>query len=145
MKQFRFVHILTMLSLVVVLASCGLAQPGYGEDYSDRPVRNRQVYMDPYYGNSTIVRDPYTGRYYEVMPVDPYGYGGFSAPYGSYGNSGYYGRNNTRVYSNNTRVNNNRENNTNTPRRTQTPQVQQQQPRESSPTINKAKSIIRKD
>lgn len=137
MKQFKFAHILTMLSLVVVLASCGLTQPGYGEDYSDRPVRNRTVYMDPYYGNSTIVRDPYSGRYYEVTPVDAYGYG--YDPYRSYGNTRYYGRNSNRVYSNNTTRNNN------TPRRTQSPQVQQQQPRESSPTINKAKSIIRKD
>ncbi len=134
MKNFRLVHILTMVSLVVVLASCGLTQPGYGEDYSDRPIRDRSVYMDPYYGNSTIVRDPYTGRYYEVTPVDSYGYG-YPAPYGSYGNSRNYGRNNNRVYSNNT------------PRRTQAPRVQQQQqqPRETSPTINKAKSIIRKD
>ena len=136
MKQFKFAHILTMLSLVVILASCGLTQPGYGEDYSERPVRNRSVYMDPYYGNSTIVRDPYTGRYYEVTPVDSYGYGTYSAPYGSYGNSRNYGRNTNRVYRNNMPRTNN------TPRVTQ-PQVQQ--PRESSPTINKAKSIIRKD
>ena len=139
MKQLKFAHILTMLSLVVLLASCGLSQPGYGEDYSDRPVRNRQVYMDPYYGNSTIVRDPYTGRYYEVTPVDAYGYGTYAAPYGNYGNSRYYGRNNTRVYRDNTPRTNN------SPRGSQSPQVQQQQPRESSPTINKAKSIIRKD
>ena len=134
MKQFRFVHILTMLSLVVVLASCGFTQPGYGDDYSDRPVRNRQVYMDPYYGNTRIVRDPYTGRYYEVTPVSPYGYDTYSSAYGSYGNSRYNGRNTSRSYSNNT------------PRRSQSSQVQQQQqPKESSPTINKAKSIIRKD
>ena len=134
MKQLRFSHILTILSLVVILASCGLSQPGYGEDYSDRPVRNRQVYMDPYYGNTTIVRDPYTGRYYEVTPVGPYGYDTYSYPYGSsYGNGRYYGRNNGRVYRNNTSGG------------SRSPQVQQQQPRESSPTINKAKSIIRKD
>lgn len=132
MTQFKFAHILTMLSLVVVLASCGFTQPGYGDDYSDRPVRSRQVYMDPYYGNTTIVRDPYTGRYYEVTPVGPYGYDTYSSGYGSYGNGRYYGRNSNRVYSN-------------SPRRSQSSQVQQQQPRESSPTIDRAKSIIRKD
>src|SRR5215213_738096 len=103
MKQFKLVHILTMLSFVVVLASCGLTQPGYGEEeYSDRPVRSRQVYMDPYYGNTTIVRDPYTGRYYEVTPVSPYGYDTYSSPYGSTGNSRYYEKNNARAYTNNT-------------------------------------------
>ena len=136
MKRFSFAQILTMLSLVAILASCGFTQPGYGEDYGDRPVRNRSVYMDPYYGNSQIVRDPYTGRYYEVTPVGPYGYDPYSS-YGAYGNGGYYGRNTTRVYRNNN------PRTSNTPRVTQSPQVQQ--PRESSPAINKAKSVIRKD
>ena len=137
MKRFNFVHVLSMLVLVVILASCGFTQPGYGEDYPDRPVRNRQIYSDPYYGNATtIVRDPYTGRYYEVTPVSPYGYDTYSAPYGTYGNSRYYGRGNNRGYSNNS------------PRRSQTTtQTQEQppQPRENSETINKAKNIIRKD
>ncbi len=122
-----------MLVLVVILAGCGFTQPGYGEDYSDRPVRSRQVYSDPYYNGTTIVRDPYTGRYYEVTPVAPYGYDTYSSPYGSYGNSRSYGRGNTRVYSNNS------------PRRSQTTTQTQQQPRANSETINKAKNIIRKD
>ena len=135
MKRFNFVHVLSMLVLVVILASCGFTQPGYGEDYSDRPVRSRQIYSDPYYGNATtIVRDPYTGRYYEVTPVGPYGYDTYSYPYGTYGgNSRYYGRGNNRGYSNNS------------PRRTQTTTQPQQQQRGSSETINKAKSIIRRD
>ena len=122
-----------MLVLVVILASCGLTQPGYGEGYSDRPVRTRQIYSDPYYGNATtIVRDPYTGRYYEVTPVGPYGYDTYSAPYGTYGNSRYYGRSG-RVYTNNS------------PRRVQSPAQTQRPPKASSETINKAKNIIRKD
>lgn len=134
MKRFNFVHILSMLVLVVILASCGITQPGYGEDYSDRPVRSRQVYSDPYYGNATtIVRDPYTGRYYEVTPVSPYGYDVYASPYGSYGNSRYYGRGSSRGYSNNS------------PRRSQTTTQTQQQPRGNSETINRAKNIIRKD
>ena len=135
MKRFNFVHVLSMLVLVVILASCGFTQPGYGEDYSDRPVRSRQIYSDPYYGNATtIVRDPYTGRYYEVTPVGPYGYDTYSAPYGTYGgNSRYYGRGNSRGYS------------SNSPRRTQTTTQPQQQQRGNSETINKAKNIIRRD
>jgi len=136
MKRFNFVHVLSMLVLVVILASCGFTQPGYGEDYSDRPVRSRQIYSDPYYGNATtIVRDPYTGRYYEVTPVGPYGYDTYSAPYSTYGghNTRYYGRGNSRGYSNNT------------PRRSQTTTQPQQQQRGSSETINKAKNIIRRD
>jgi hypothetical protein len=132
MKKFNFVHILTMLVLVVVLASCGFTQPGYGdEQYPDRTVRSRSIYTDPYYGTTQVVRDPYTGRYYEVTPVSPYGYGYDS--YGTYGNSRYYGRSSGRRYSNNY------------PRRSQSTQPQQQQSRGNSETINKAKSIIRKD
>ena len=136
MKRFNFVHVLSMLVLVVILASFGFKQPGYGEYYYDRPVRSRQIYSDPYYGNATtIVRDPYTGRYYEITPVGPYGYDTYSSyPYGTYGgNSRYYGRGNNRGYSNNS------------PRRTQTTTQPQQQQRGSSETINKAKSIIRRD
>ena len=136
MKNFNLVQILGMLLVVVVFASCGLTQPGYGEDYEDRPVRGRQIYSDPYYNSgTTIVRDPYTGRYYEVTPVSPYGYDPYlSNPYGStYGNSRYYERNSNRSYSNNT------------PRRTQTQPVQTQQQNRGSETTNKAKSIIRKD
>jgi hypothetical protein len=131
MKKFNLVHVLTMLVLVVVLASCGFTQPGYGdEQYPDRTVRSRSIYTDPYYGSTQVVRDPYTGRYYEVTPVSPYGYGYDS--YGSYGNSRYYGRSG-RSYRNNY------------PRRSQSTQTQQQPSRGSSETINKAKSIIRKD
>ena len=132
MKKFNFVHVLTMLVLVVVLASCGFTQPGYGdEQYPDRTVRSRSIYSDPYYGTTQVVRDPYTGRYYEVTPVSPYGYDTYSSPYGTYGNSRSYGRSSGRRYSN-------------TPRRSQSTQPQQQS-RGSSETINKAKSIIRKD
>ena len=141
MKRFNFVHVLSMLVLVVILASCGFTQPGYGDEgYSDRPVRGRQVYADPYYGNTTIVRDPYTGRYYEVTPVSPNGYDTYGSRYGTYEDNRYYGRGNNRGgYSNNV------------PRRSQSSTQPQQQhrgtseTRSSSETINKAKDIIRKD
>jgi hypothetical protein len=133
MKKFNFVHVLTMFVLVVVLASCGFTQPGYGdEQYPDRTVRSRSIYTDPYYGTTQVVRDPYTGRYYEVTPVSPYGYDTYSSPYGTYGNNRSYGRSSGRGYSNNY------------PRRSQSTQPQQQS-RGNSETIDKAKSIIRKD
>ena len=130
MKRFKFIHLLTMLVVIVTLASCGFTQPGYGEEeYSGRPVRSRSVYVDPYYSNApVIVRDPYTGRYYEVTPVSPYGYDPYyGTTYPSYGRT-YGGRS----YSNNY------------PRRYQSTQPQAPKER-SSETINKAKNIIRKD
>ena len=134
MKKFNFLSLLVGLVIIVTLASCGMTQPGYGdEQYPDRTVRNRSIYSDPYYGRTQIVRDPYTGRYYEVTPVSPYGYDAYSSPYGSYGNSRYYGRGSSRGYSNNS------------PRRSQTTTQTQQQPRGNSETINRAKNIIRKD
>jgi hypothetical protein len=140
MKRFNFPLVAVMLGLVLVFASCGLTQPGYGDEgYSERPVRGRQVYGDPYYSNApTIVRDPYTGRYYEVSPVSPYGYDTYSYPYGSYGNTRYYGNRRSTVYNNRSR-----EHRTNTPRTS--PQTQTKPSRGSSETINKAKGIIRKD
>lgn len=129
MKRFNFVQIAVVLVLVVTLASCGLTQPGYGDDYSDRPVRSRQIYSDPYYSNGpVIVRDPYTGRYYEVTPVAPYGYDPYGYP-GTYGNTRYYGSNRGARVS--------------YPRRTQPVQTQEQN--RGSETTNKAKSIIRRD
>ena len=126
-------QIFGMLVLVITIASCGLTQPGYGEEqYPDRTVRSRQIYSDPYYNSgTTIVRDPYTGRYYEVTPVSPYGYDPYLSPYSTYGNNRYYGRSTSRGYT------------TNYPRRTQPVQTQEQN--RGSETTNKAKSIIRRD
>jgi hypothetical protein len=127
MKRFKILSLLTLLVLVVTLASCGMTQPGYGDEYPDRPMRSRSVYTDPYYGNApTIIRDPYTGQYYEVTPVNPYGYGYPGAyPYDVYGNNHYYGRGGYNNY----------------PRRSQSAPQQQQK---SSETINRAKDMIKK-
>ena len=136
MKSFNFLSFSAILVLVVTLASCGLTQPGYGdEEYSDRPVRSRQIYSDPYYSNSRIVRDPYTGQYYEVTPVSPYGYETYGYPAGSYGNNRNYGRRSSGGYS------------TNYPSRTQSTQQSNttQEQNRGSGTTNKAKSIIRGD
>ena len=133
MKKISFLQIAVVLALAITFVSCGLTQPGYGdEQYPDRQVRSRQIYSDPYYNSgTTIVRDPYTGRYYEVTPVSPYGYDAYSS-YGSYGNNPYYGRRTSRGYSNSS------------PRRSQTTTETQQQ-NTNSETINRAKSIIRRD
>ena len=135
MKKINFVQLLVGLVLLVTLASCGLTQPGYGdEEYPDRTVRSRSVYGDPYYGGTRIVRDPYTGQYYEVRPVAPYGYDAYGYPYdtyGTYGRNPYYGRSGR--YS------------TNYPRKTQSSGSTQQQQQQSSgsQTTQKAKDIIR--
>src|SRR5215213_1292885 len=131
MKKINFVQLLVGLVLVITLASCGMTQPGYGdEQYPERTVRSRSIYSDPYYGGTQIVRDPYTGQYYEVTPVAPYGTYGY--PYDTYGRNPYYGRSSGR-YS------------TNTPRRntsTGTTQPPRQQQNSGSTTTQKAKDII---
>lgn len=135
MKKFNLLSLLVGLVLIVTLASCGMTQPGYGdEQYPDRTVRSRSIYSDPYYGRTQIVRDPYTGQYYEVTPVgpsygyDPYGYG---YPSSTYGRSPYYGRNSRTT--------------TSSPRRYSSPSSgSTQQQNNGSPTTQKAKDIIRK-
>ena len=133
MKKFNFLSLLAGLVVIVTLASCGMTQPGYGdEQYPDRTVRSRSIYSDPYYSGTQIVRDPYTGRYYEVTPISP-GYDTYGYPYGSYGTYGsnpYYGRSGR--YS------------TNYPSRTQSSRSTQQQ-NNGSTTTQKAKDIIRKN
>ena len=100
MKRFSFIQLLVILFAAVTLVSCGMSQPLYEDEY-DRPMSRRQVYADPYfYGNAPmLVRDPYSGRYYEVVPVgpgaygSPYGYGagyGYGRANGNYGRGGYY-------------------------------------------------------
>lgn len=132
MKQLSFVQMVVMLVLVVTFASCGFSQPLYEDnDYGDRRVMRRDVYTDPYYGNTTrIVRDPYTGQLYEVTPVSPYGgyYPGASSyPYGTYGGRNY-GRTNRGSYG------------SSAPQRTL---PQPQQPRQqSSEKIERARDII---
>ncbi|HVG16429.1 MAG TPA: hypothetical protein VM935_15765 [Chitinophagaceae bacterium] len=89
MKNFSLIQMIGFLSLVVTMVSCGFSQPLYEDgQYSDRRSSTR-IYDDPYYNNNsrtTIVRDPYTGQYYEVTPVGP----GANYP-GVYGN-GYPAR-----------------------------------------------------
>lgn len=135
MKRFSFVQMVVILVLVVTIASCGMTQPMY-DDYSERRPAGREVYLDPYYGNAPmIVRDPYTGRYYEVAPVGPYG--AYSGSYPYYGNrSRYYGRGHGRgpVYNNTPRNNQNN----NTPRGG----TNQQPSRRTTENIDKARDII---
>lgn len=96
MKNLTFLSMALIAVLMVLAVSCTPLQGAQG-DYEERPSTSRRVYMeDPYYGGTTyLVRDPYTGMYYEVRP---YGY----SPYGSYYGSGrgydpYY---NNRYYRN---------------------------------------------
>ncbi len=150
MKNFSLFQMVGLLTMVITIASCGFTQPVYDEDYSDRGTMRRQVYDDPYYNNNrtTVVRDPYTGQYYEVRPVgsDVY-YPGASV----YGN-GYpsrraaYPSRNSRVYSdrNNSRNSNNNTYNRNTNTSTQNTRPQEQAPASNSGSrkIDEARDVI---
>lgn len=90
MKNPTFLSMALIAVLMVLAVSCTPLQQSQG-DYDERPTSSRRVYMnEPYYGGTTyLVRDPYTGMYYEVRP---YGY----SPYGT----GYYGSYNDPYYNN---------------------------------------------
>jgi hypothetical protein len=101
MKSNKFLSFAFIAVLVVTAVGC-TALRGDNE-YLENGNNNRRVYVDdPYMYNNTPmwVRDPYTGRYYQVMP---YGY----SPYGNsrYGNRYYDQRFDNRrpVYRSNTK------------------------------------------
>ena len=95
MKRFNFLPMALIASLVVVAVSCSVPRSVSDEYYDDYPSGGSVYYSVPY-GNAPIMlqRDPFTGRYYEVVPygsrvyppVTRYGYG--------------YGNGNRRNYSN---------------------------------------------
>lgn len=96
MKNPTFLSMVLIAVLMVVAVSCTPLQQAQG-DYEERPSTSRRVYVtDPYYGGGTtyLVRDPYTGMYYEVRPYgySPYGsyYGGYDRYNDPYYNSRYY-------------------------------------------------------
>lgn len=137
----------SLLGLVVTLVSCGFTQPIYEDgEYSGRRSSSR-IYDDPYYTNNsrtTIVRDPYTGQYYEVTPVGPGGnYSGANAyPYGNAypsRRSGYSSRNsNDRSYSRGSSTSN-RNTTSNTPARRETQQPSNNTNNSSSKKISEAR------
>jgi hypothetical protein len=83
MKSNKFLSFAFIAALVVTAVGCTTLR---GDDqYLENGTRNSRVYVDdPYMYNNTPmwIRDPYTGRYYQVMP---YGYS-------PYGNSRYNNR-----------------------------------------------------
>lgn len=91
MKRFNLLSVAVIALLMVTAVSCTTVGSASDEGYAnDRP--GRRVYMNnSVYGQETfLVRDPHTGRLYQVVP---YGQDPFS-PYNSwnYGNgTGYYG------------------------------------------------------
>jgi hypothetical protein len=95
MKYPTILSVALIAVLMVLAVSCTPLQGAQG-DYEERPSSARRVYMDdPYSRSNTVylVRDPYTGMYYEVRP---YGY----SPYGSYYGNDYYYDRNPRYYRN---------------------------------------------
>jgi hypothetical protein len=87
MKNLTFLSMALIAVLMVLAVSCTPLQQTQG-DYEQRPSTSRRVYLDDAYSGGTtyLVRDPYTGMYYEVRP---YGYSPYGSNYGSY-DSRYY-------------------------------------------------------
>ena len=101
MKRFNFLSMAVIALLMVVAVSCSTVQTASEGDY-DREVNTtrRVVLVDPNYGfNTMLVRDAYTGRYYEIETNRGY-FDRYSSPFGyrydPFFNNGYYGN---RVYS----------------------------------------------
>lgn len=92
MKRFKILSAVVAVILMVGAVSCttmGEANDGYYYG-NDRVQGSNRIYVeDPYRGTVVLERDPYSGRYYEVVPY------GYSPRYGS----SRYGT----VYNNNTR------------------------------------------
>lgn len=96
MKSSNFLSMALIVVLMVVAVGCTTMQ-GAMDEYEERPGSRRVILNDPYYSNTTyLVRDPYTGMYYEVRP---YGYSPYST-YPGYYDSRYYGNRNNRYYRN---------------------------------------------
>jgi hypothetical protein len=135
MKRINFVSMAFIAVLMVLAVSCTPLQQSQG-GYEEAPGSSR-VYRSTPYGNRQVVvveRDPYTGLYYQVSPYGYYNGSAFNAPFGygyGYPAAGGYYRGNVR--------NGNVRNNGNY-RPAPKPQ---QPPRQTSPTTQKAKDIIR--
>jgi hypothetical protein len=93
MKRFNFLSMAVIAFLMVTAVSCTTVGSASDEGYANEG--RRRVYVDPSYGQEVyLVKDPYTGRYYQVispngMYADPF------SPFNSwnygYGNRGGYG------------------------------------------------------
>lgn len=131
MKRNNFVSIAFIAVLMVLVVSCTPLQQSAG-GYEEAP-RNNRMYRTAPYGNRDVIvveRDPFTGQYYQVSPfgyyngspfnTSPFGYG---YGYHNYPSGGYYRGGNTRP--------------------SRPAPRPQQPPRQSSPTTQKAKDIIR--
>lgn len=94
MKYPTILSMALIAVLMVLAVSCTPLQ-GAQDGYEERPTSARRVILDDPY-TTYLVRDPYTGMYYEVRP---YGYSPYSSYYGSpygygygspYSNNRYY-------------------------------------------------------
>ena len=128
MKQLSFIRVGFLLTLVVMIASCGMPLYSTDEYYEEAPVR-RDVYRGSAYGSAPILyeRDPYTGRYYEVTP-----YGAYARP-----STPYYDRRSNRYYNNN-RYDDSRQYNNNHRNNSYRNYPQAQQPQRTPQTAQEA-------
>lgn len=92
MKNPTFLSMALIAVLMVLAVSCTPLQQAQGDDYEQRPSTSRRVYLDDAYSGGTtyLVRDPYTGMYYEVRPYGYSPYGGYGSYYDPYYNNRYY-------------------------------------------------------
>jgi len=131
MKRINFVSVAFIAVLMVLAISCTPLQQSQG-GYEEAP-RSSRVYRTAPYGSQQVIvveRDPFTGQYYQVGPNAYYGGSPFNTnPYYS---NGYGYPSGGGYYRGNGRSGNYRP----APR-------PQQPPRQTSPTTQKAKDIIR--
>jgi hypothetical protein len=137
MKNTPFISMAIIAVLLVTAVSCTTVQGTQDDYYSNEPVNRRVVMLDPSYNQEVyIVRDAFTGRYYQVI-ADPYG-NRFSN--NAFYNDRYYNDrrfNNDRRYNDRYSDSRNRGTNNNTGGATR----QQPQP-QSSEKINEARKRI---
>jgi hypothetical protein len=96
MKRFNLLSVAVIALLMVTAVSCTTVGSASDEGYSNAP-SGRRVYIDnSAYGQEVyLVRDPRTGRLYQVMPYgqDPFYNNSWNYGYGNryYGNGYGYG------------------------------------------------------
>jgi hypothetical protein len=94
MKRFNLLSVAVIALLMVTAVSCTTVGSASDEGYANETSRRRVYMNNSAYGQDVyLVRDPHTGRLYQVVPYgqDPFSsYNSWNYNYGNgYGNRGY--------------------------------------------------------
>lgn len=93
MKRFNLLSVAVIALLMVTAVSCTTVGSASDEGYGNEPARRRVYMNNSSYGQEVyLVRDPHTGRLYQVVPYgqDPFYNNSWNYNYGNgYGNRGY--------------------------------------------------------